>query len=125
MKQSVLTGTLCVGALILTLAVVLLGFGIYRDQSQAAFKDVTVELGTQSLSVNDFLTDPKASVGVAFVSDVSRVDLGTVGTTPVTLRKGQTLQTVTLTVQDTCRISKIGHRCAERPAQSQGLRGFH
>ena len=101
MKQTVLTSILFVSALILTLAVVLLGFGIYRGQSQAAFKDVTVELGTQSLSVEDFLTDPEASGRAAFVSDVSRLDIGTVGSTPVTLRKGQTLQTVTLTVQDT------------------------
>ena len=101
MKRSILTGIICFGALLLTLSAVLLGTGLYRTRNQAFFKDVTVELGTESLSVEDFLIDPSAKAGAFFVSDVRTVDLGAVSSTPVTLRQGQKLQTVTLTVQDT------------------------
>lgn len=101
MKRSVLTGIICVGALALTLCAIFLGVGIYREQNRAVFKDVTVELGTEALSIGDFLLEPSKKSGAVFVSDVRSIDLGTPGSTPVTLRRGKKMQTVTLTVQDT------------------------
>ncbi len=101
MKRSILTGMICFGAMVLTLCAVFIGAGAHRAQDRAVFRDVAVELGTQTLSIEAFLADPAHRGGVAFVSDVRSIDLGTPGSTPVTLRRGKKLQTVTLTVQDT------------------------
>ena len=99
MKRSFLIGVICAGVaalMVLTIIAVILGAG-----RGPVFQDVTVELGKESLSIWDFLTDPPQINGSAFVSDVSRIDLGQPGVTPITLRHGKELYTVTLTVQDT------------------------
>ena len=101
MKRSFLSVLICCSALVLTVLAIFVGVSLQRADDTPAFKDVTVELGTPSLGIRDFLTDPSNTAGAAFVSDVRLLDLGSVGTTSVTLRKGQSLQTVTLTVQDT------------------------
>lgn len=101
MKRSFLTVLICISALILTVLTVFVGVGLYKIQNEPAFKDVTVELGTQSLHIEDFLINPSSKLDAAFVSDVRLIDLGQVGTTAITLRKGQNTQTVNLTVQDT------------------------
>ena len=101
MKRSFLTALICVSALILTILGVLLGVGLYKNQTEPAFRDVTVELGTDTLGIDDFLLSPQKRAGSAFVSNVSLVDLGKVGTTPITLKYGSLVQTVNLTVQDT------------------------
>lgn len=101
MKRSLLTALIALSALVLTVLAVFAGVGLYKAQTEPAFKDVTVELGTESLSIDAFLLDPAQKSNAAFVSDVRLLDLGKVGTTAVTLRRGQTVQTVNLTVQDT------------------------
>ena len=65
------------------------------------FHDLTVELGTPALSVQDFQTEYAESGGAVFLSDPGKIDLGRVGTTEVTLRQGFRTETVTLTVADT------------------------
>ena len=99
MKRSFLIGAICAGVAVLTvltvIAVILGGSG------KPVFQDVTVELGKESLSIWDFLTDPPRMNNSAFVSDVSLIDLSKPGTTPITMRHGRKLYTVTLTVQDT------------------------
>lgn len=99
MKRAFLIGVICAGVVIL----IVLGFIAFLLSGDKApvFHDVTVELGTESLSIWDFLTDPPQRSGSAFVSDVRLIDLGTPGVTPVTLRHGRRLYTVNLTVQDT------------------------
>lgn len=101
MKHSFFSGMICLGTAALTLCAILLGVSFFREQDEAVFKDVTVELGTQTLGIADFLTDPSKKDGAVFVSDVRALDLGSTGTTPVTLRRGSKTQTVQLTVQDT------------------------
>lgn len=99
MKRSFLIGVICAGVallIVLTFVAVLLG-----TNRGPVFHDVTVELGSQPLSIWDFLTDPPQREGSAFVSDVRLIDLATPGVTPITLRHGNKLYTVTLTVQDT------------------------
>lgn len=81
-------------------AVGYMGYSIWCD-SQTVFRDVTVELGTQALSIRDFMTDRAWAGRARFVSDPSTVDLSQVGTTRLTLRHGTKSYEVTLTVQDT------------------------
>lgn len=71
----------------------------YRDQPK--FHDVTVELGTESVSLRDFMTEYARAGQVGFVSDIAQVDLNQVGQYELTLRHGRQEETVCLTVQDT------------------------
>ena len=77
-----------------------LGFGFYLDQV-VLFQDLTVELGTESVGIRDFLAQKMAPVPIHWVSDPTKVDLGQVGSHKITMGYGARSQTVTLTVQDT------------------------
>jgi len=65
------------------------------------FQDVTVELGTQSVSITQFMTRHANMNKVGFVSDVSAIDLSKVGDTKLTLFHGNQVETVTFSVVDT------------------------
>ena len=90
----------------ITVAVVLLAVAAaggyqYWHFCQPKFQDVTIELGTASLGLDQFTTQ-YANIGkCGFVSDVSTLDIGQIGVYELTLRHGKQEQTVTLTVQDT------------------------
>ena len=92
--------TLCALALVL-IGGGIFGFFLYRQYQLPKFHDVTVELGTQSLTISDFMTEHAKAGKVGFVSDVSGIDLYKVGQTQLTLHHGRKQETVTLTVQDT------------------------
>ena len=81
---------------------VLAAFCLQFYQTRPKFQDLTVELGTESVSKSQFFTKYAWPSRTAFVSDVSEIDLNTVGQTELTLRQGKAEETVTLTVQDTC-----------------------
>lgn len=68
---------------------------------QNKFQDVTVELGTDTLGISQFMTEYALPHRVGFVSDVSAIDLGKVGTTELVLSHGTKIEKVTLTVEDT------------------------
>lgn len=72
----------------------------WRDR-QDVFHDVTVELGTKSLTLQDFMTEKAMPSRVGFLSDPSVIDIGHVGQTQILLRHGTQQHSVTLTVQDT------------------------
>lgn len=72
----------------------------WRDR-QENFHDVTVELGTKSLNIQDFMTEKAMPSRVGFISDPSIINLGKIGQTEVIFRHGTQQHTVTLTVQDT------------------------
>ena len=86
--------------LLLILSLGYLGFDFYLD-SVVLFQDLTVELGAESVGIQDFLTQKMTLVPIHWVSDPTRVDLGKVGNHKITLGYGERSQTVTLTVQDT------------------------
>ena len=99
MKHSFLIRIICAGtAALIVLTVIALIMG---SNGTPVFHDVTVELGQESLTIWDFLTDPPRREQSAFVSDVSLIDLNTPGVTPITMRHRNKLYTVTLTVRDT------------------------
>lgn len=104
MKQFLMTkkGMLCAVAAVAVLlaAIAAASYGIWLGQ-QPKFHDLTVELGTDAVSLRDFMTEYAKGSKVGFVSDPALVDLNRVGQTQLTLRHGNQEQTVTLTVQDT------------------------
>lgn len=76
------------------------GYAIWRA-NQPRFHDLTVELGTDSIEIEQFTTrfaDPKKA---SFVTDVGALDITKPGTTSLTLRCGSREETVRLTIQDT------------------------
>lgn len=90
----------CIAAVLLTMIAVLFAHQVWFSK-QAKFKNVTVELGTETLGISQFMTEYALPHRVGFVSDVSTIDLGKVGTTELILSHGPKVEKVTLTVEDT------------------------
>ena len=90
----------CIAAVLLIALAVALACQVWFSR-QWKFQDVTVELGTDTLGISQFMTKYALPHRVGFVSDVSTIDLGKVGTTELTLSHGPKLETVTLSVVDT------------------------
>lgn len=76
------------------------GLGIWSYQ-QPKFQDVKVELGTESISIRDFMTENAKLNKVGFVTDPSLVDLNDTGDMEITLSHGGARETVILSVRDT------------------------
>ena len=85
---------------LLTAATFWAGLGIWNYQ-QPKFQDVTVELGTESISIRDFMTENAKMNKVGFVTDPALVNLNRTGEMEITLSHGGARETVTLTVRDT------------------------
>lgn len=81
----------------------LVGWMVYTlwCDSQQVFHDVTVELGTDSVSIQDFLTPLGNPRRASFVTDPSTIDLRKVGRTSLTLKHGTQKAVVNLIVEDT------------------------
>lgn len=73
----------------------------YRQYQLPKFQDVTIELGTASLGIDQFATSHAALGKCRFVSDVSKLDIGKPGSYALTLAHGKQEQTVYLHVVDT------------------------
>lgn len=97
-KKQIIGGTI---ASVLTVA--FLGYAGYETwhYEQPKFHDLTIELGTESVSIRDFMTEYARPKQVGYVSDPTEVDLNKVGEYSLTLSHGHQEQTVTLKVQDT------------------------
>lgn len=94
----VLMTLLVMGIVLAVLGTVGYGFWLYQ---QPKFHDLTIELGTDTLGISDFMTKYAWSRTSAFVSDPNDIDLNKVGTTEVVFRQGKKQETVRLTIQDT------------------------
>lgn len=96
-------GIVCICAVAMTLLVLISAFGVYQGwlYQQPKFRDLTVELGVESISIRDFMTEYARPSKVKFVSDPAQIDLNRVGVTELTLSHGGQEETITLTVQDT------------------------
>ncbi len=104
MTKSILVRRKWIWIVLLSLVLVgVLGVGgwhLWLD-AQPKFHDHTIELGTQSISLRDFMTEYAKDSKVSFVTDPAQIDLNQAGTMEITLRHGRKDETVTLTVQDT------------------------
>ena len=89
-------------AAVLTIAVAaMIGFLLWRDwfDRQVWVRDVTVELGTERISLSDFLMPQADEKNAGFVSGAPSLDRA--GEQEITLRYGRTVQKATLSVVDT------------------------
>lgn len=78
-----------------------IGCASYWLYCQPRFHDLTVELGTENISVEAFMTEFADAHNAGIVTDLSTVDISKVGSIPLTLRSGSKDETVMLTVVDT------------------------
>ena len=85
---------------LMLLCIGLCGFWIWYH-SQPKVHDLTVELGTETVSVADFATKYAKPERFKFASDPSAVDINRTGTTEITLDYGGSQSTAKLTVVDT------------------------
>lgn len=76
----------------------LLGLWWYQ---QPKFRNLTIELGTDTVGISDFMTRYAWGRMAAFVSDPGQVDLNRVGVTDIVLRHGRKQEQVRLIVRDT------------------------
>ncbi|MCH5341709.1 MAG: DUF5011 domain-containing protein [Acetatifactor sp.] len=83
------------------IAIVVIGCAAVWLYSRPRFHDLTVELGTENISIEDFMTEFANAKNAGIVTDLSTVDISSVGSFPLTLRSGSRNETVTLTVEDT------------------------
>lgn len=95
-------GKICIAAagLVLVAGAAFGGYQYWLYQ-QPKFHDLTVELGTTSIGIQQFTTEYAQLKKCSFVSDVSTLDIGKVGQTELTLRHGSQEQTILFTVADT------------------------
>ena len=95
-------GKLCIAALaVLIVAGAAFGGYQYWLYQQPKFQDVTIELGTTSLGIDQFMTQYAQLGKCRFVSDLSNLNIGKPGVYSLTLGHGKQEQTVTLSVVDT------------------------
>ena len=85
----------------LAVAAVAIGCAAYWFYSQPRFHDLTVELGTENINIEAFMTEFADVKNAGIVTDLSAIDISSVGSTPLMLRSGSKNETVTLTVVDT------------------------
>lgn len=95
-------GIICIIAVALT---VLGGAAVAANQlwynAQIKFQDVTVELGTETVAIQDFFTQYAKAEKAAFVQELTAEDMAQAGDHPVTLRHGRQEETVVLHIVDT------------------------
>ena len=89
---------MCIILIVIIIAVV--SFVIYKLLSRK-FKDVNLELGVESISVEDFVTDKAFAQGSKFITDISTIDLKQVGTYEIELEYNGKTQKVKLNIVDT------------------------
>lgn len=99
-KRSLLIPILLLIAALLLSLVSWMIYTVWCD-SQQVFHDVTIELGQENLSIQDFLTPLGKASRASFVTDPSTIDLKKVGRTSLTLKHGTQRAVVNLIVVDT------------------------
>lgn len=98
------------------IAAILWGGYAFRLYQQPKFQDVTIELGTSSLGIDQFTTAYATLSKCRFASDVSAIDIGKVGSYPITLSHGGKEETVFLHIQDTIAPTVEFIPCLEKPS---------
>ncbi len=86
---------------ILLIVVLAIGGAFIWYEMQPKFHDLTIELGTESVSLSDFLNPYTIPGKVAFVSNPQEVNIDVIGSTQLILSYGKREEAVTLSVVDT------------------------
>ncbi len=95
------TAKIVVIAVIVVLILAILAIVLFNIFSKKVKDQVQLELGTQELKIQDFLTDEKYAENAEFVTDISQIDLNKVATYKITIKLNDKEYTSILDVKDT------------------------
>lgn len=88
-------------AVVVVLLLAILTIVLFNIFSKKVKDQVQLELGTQELKIQDFLTDEKYAENAEFVTDISQIDLNKVATYEITIKLNNKEYTSILDVKDT------------------------
>ena len=95
------TAKIVVIAVVVVLILAILAIILFNIFSKKVKDHVQLELGTQELKIQDFLTDEKYAENAEFVTDISQIDLNKVATYEITIKLNDKEYTSILDVKDT------------------------
>lgn len=95
------TAKIVVIAIVVVLILAILAIVLFNIFSKKVKDHVQLELGTQELKIQDFLTDEKYAENAEFVTDISQIDLNKVATYEITIKLNDKEYTSILDVKDT------------------------
>lgn len=88
-------------AVVVVLLLAILTIVLFNIFSKKVKDQVQLELGTQELKIQDFLTDEKYAENAEFVTDISQIDLNKVATYEITIKLNDKEYTSILDIKDT------------------------
>ena len=95
------TAKIVVIAVVVVLILAILAIILFNVFSKKVKDHVQLELGTQEIKIQDFLTDEKYAENAEFVTDISQIDLSKVATYEITIKLDDKEYTSTLDIKDT------------------------
>ena len=95
------TAKIVVIAVVVVLILAILAIILFNIFSKKVKDHVQLELGTQEIKIQDFLTDEKYAENAEFVTDISQIDLNKVATYEITIKLNDKEYTSILDVKDT------------------------
>ena len=95
------TAKIVVIAVVVVLILAILAIILFNIFSKKVKDHVQLELGTQEIKIQDFLTDEKYAENAEFVTDISQIDLSKVATYEITIKLNDKEYTSTLDIKDT------------------------
>ena len=95
------TAKIVVIAVVVVLILAILAIILFNIFSKKVKDHVQLELGTQEIKIQDFLTDEKYVENAEFVTDISQIDLSKVATYEITIKLNDKEYTSTLDIKDT------------------------
>lgn len=95
------TAKIVVIVVVVVLILAILAIVLFNIFSKKVKDHVQLELGTQELKIQDFLTDEKYAENAEFVTDISQIDLNKVATYEITIKLNDKEYTSILDVKDT------------------------
>ena len=95
------TAKIVIIAVVVVLTLAILAIILFNIFSKKVKDQVQLELGTQELKIQDFLTDEKYAENAEFVTDISQIDLNKVATYEITIKLNDKEYTSILDIKDT------------------------
>ena len=95
------TAKIVVISVVVVLILAILAIVLFNIFSKKVKDHVQLELGTQELKIQDFLTDEKYAENAEFVTDISQINLSKVATYEITIKLNDKEYTSILDIKDT------------------------
>ena len=95
------TAKIVIIAVVVVLILAILAIILFNIFSKKVKDQVQLELGTQEINIQDFLTDEKYAENAEFVTDISQIDLSKVASYEITIKLNDKEYTSTLDIKDT------------------------